>query len=677
MAKNRGGTRRNAAPSKGAEDHGAEARGPALKKPTAAEELAAMHPIERFLVRTFEFCASIKLALVLMVWLMVECAVGTFVEAHVNAQGARYFIYGSLRFSILLALLGLCVLCAALIRFPWKRYQTGFVVTHCGLLAILAGALMTVRGRIDALMSVEQGKTNNVYHDPDNERLVVNFFDRSGKRRSELVPLRPGPFTWGHKLFGVIPWREGHVFEHNLKSGDVVRVKRFFANSEIEPTYVAAESGQPALRYRLFAPERADIRQWIAGDPRSGFGQERLGIGSILLWPVKSEAELDHFVESVPTGPSKGLLGTLSYSHAGNHYRFDVAEMRQGPVQVPETDITLRLEEYLPNFRLDKVTGKLVADGEIPDNPVLRIVVVEGETESPPFFVFGSHPELSAVQQASYGTEHLLSYFPDDLPAVIHLVVAPDGRLGYRAFGSQGLIASEVAEPDREYPSWAGLTFVPLTVLPQAQPDLNIRPKRLKKGKDANEGNRAVVVEVQSGDEVFEASVARDMSTPVRGRLGDREVTISYEIAAADLPFKVRLDDFHEPKNPGTRQAAAYRSSVTLLDRNDKEIRKQDIYMNHPLYFDGGDGIEYTLFQSGIQRPRGIAISTYTVAYDPGLQTIYAGAIILCSGVFLMFYMGGYFKKRTLIGPKSPREGDSPATGDSHGIPEAAPMIHE
>ncbi len=48
------------------------------------------------------------------------------------------------------------------------------------------------------------------------------------------------------------------------------------------------------------------------------------------------------------------------------------------------------------------------------------------------------------------------------------------------------------------------------------------------------------------------------------------------------------------------------------------EVRKAEIKMNHPLFYKGEDGREYTLYQSGINRVEGTPVSTFTVAYDPG-----------------------------------------------------------
>ena len=57
-----------------------------------------------------------------------------FFESKYGGGAAQEWIYRSPGFAILLAFLGMNILCAALIRFPWKKRQTGFVVTHAGLL---------------------------------------------------------------------------------------------------------------------------------------------------------------------------------------------------------------------------------------------------------------------------------------------------------------------------------------------------------------------------------------------------------------------------------------------------------------------------------------------------------------------------------------------------------------
>jgi len=55
-------------------------------------------------------------------------------------------------------LLGLNVLCAAVVRFPWKKSQIGFLVTHAGILVLMLGAVLTRVAGIDANLPVFEGR---------------------------------------------------------------------------------------------------------------------------------------------------------------------------------------------------------------------------------------------------------------------------------------------------------------------------------------------------------------------------------------------------------------------------------------------------------------------------------------------------------------------------------------
>ena len=70
---------------------------------------------------------------------------------------AQQYIYRSPGFAILLAFLGMNILCAALIRYPWKKRQTGFVVTHAGLLTLLLGSYYSVRTADEGQVGMLEG----------------------------------------------------------------------------------------------------------------------------------------------------------------------------------------------------------------------------------------------------------------------------------------------------------------------------------------------------------------------------------------------------------------------------------------------------------------------------------------------------------------------------------------
>src|SRR5262245_12581339 len=87
--------------------------------------------------------ASLRLAIGLLSVLTV-CLIGaTWLESAYDASTAQELVYRTWWFAFLLTLLAVNVFGAALKKYPWRRHQTGFLVTHAGLLILLAGGLLT------------------------------------------------------------------------------------------------------------------------------------------------------------------------------------------------------------------------------------------------------------------------------------------------------------------------------------------------------------------------------------------------------------------------------------------------------------------------------------------------------------------------------------------------------
>jgi cytochrome c biogenesis protein ResB len=114
------------------------------------------HPI-------FKFLSSIKLALPLILVILVLLAAGTVVESRYSAAEAQRLVYGAWWFSLVLFLLGLNVFCSAISRFPWKKHQTGFVVTHLGTLVILAGSFITQQYGLEGQVALIEGEEAHVF----------------------------------------------------------------------------------------------------------------------------------------------------------------------------------------------------------------------------------------------------------------------------------------------------------------------------------------------------------------------------------------------------------------------------------------------------------------------------------------------------------------------------------
>src|SRR5438128_5830463 len=93
--------------------------------------------------RLLVLLASLRLAIVLLSLFVLCLAGGTWLESAYTVAAAQELVYPAWWFDLLLVVLAANVLAAALKKYPWQRHQTGFLVTHAGLLVLLFGGLLT------------------------------------------------------------------------------------------------------------------------------------------------------------------------------------------------------------------------------------------------------------------------------------------------------------------------------------------------------------------------------------------------------------------------------------------------------------------------------------------------------------------------------------------------------
>jgi hypothetical protein len=122
-----------------------------MKRTTAATPVAPA-TLRRLAGGAFAVFASLRLAIVLLSLFAACLAAASLLESRYNARVARELVYGAWWFALLLALLAANVLGAALKKCPWKRHQTGFLITHAGLLVLLAGGLLTALFGVEGQM---------------------------------------------------------------------------------------------------------------------------------------------------------------------------------------------------------------------------------------------------------------------------------------------------------------------------------------------------------------------------------------------------------------------------------------------------------------------------------------------------------------------------------------------
>jgi hypothetical protein len=93
--------------------------------------------------------ASLKLAVVVILSIVVITAVGTIVEAKYNAAVASTWVYRSFWMYLIMMLLSVNLMAVMFDRWPWKLKHIGFISAHIGILILLSGALITQKYGVD------------------------------------------------------------------------------------------------------------------------------------------------------------------------------------------------------------------------------------------------------------------------------------------------------------------------------------------------------------------------------------------------------------------------------------------------------------------------------------------------------------------------------------------------
>jgi cytochrome c-type biogenesis protein CcsB len=132
-----------------------------------------MVPMKKFL----GFLASLKLAVILLVLLLVGLAVGTIIESRVGVEAAGRLVYYARWFLALQAVFAVNVAMSIADHFPWGKKRIGFVVLHASLLLIFAGSVVTYFLKIEGTLGLWEGETGNQIVEVDRNNQVKSKHD--------------------------------------------------------------------------------------------------------------------------------------------------------------------------------------------------------------------------------------------------------------------------------------------------------------------------------------------------------------------------------------------------------------------------------------------------------------------------------------------------------------------
>ena len=620
----------------------------------------------RAVLRIYRFLASLSFAVVLITLLAIVLGVGTFVESAYGTEAVKFGVWNTWWFTLLNALLAVSIFCAAAIRYPWKRHQTGFVITHIGLLVLLGGCLMSQRGGVDAQIPLLEGdRGGRAFEDSHHFTLAIGPTGTTAAeppQRSIAVGFRAGPFNWSEYAWSsapadatgssgrdpgsvarrgpptvrrpFIPWGLAPRDSGVLHDTDGVRLEvlDYYADSTaaLAPSVSLRigsddmpEAGAGGMWQPVSLTWQPDPLQAQAAQLRH---RASVGGGVLVFWKLSTAAEAAAFLAGVPD-PALGYgeRGQVVLVADGRPHRFLVDELLGKPAAIlPGTDVEVAVTDYQEQLSAVRLTVRRGAHG--PEEELVILADLPEVSRHAPRS--GIHGTLWIERTVADASERMQG----KARSRIDIVQAPgtggrepgngggSHRLLYRRWQAPGATAGELPADGRPVGAFemprAKLQMRVERFLPADALEIATLPVPFDKDKPPSAKRRAAKVRLTVDGRRQEFWLAGVPIQPIDEPPGPaerrtvegrgRSVTVMLVPDAIDIGFDVKLDNFERRLDPGTSQASHFTSQVEFLARSGAALtsRPVTITMNAPVDFsDPASGRSYRLFQESFMGP--------------------------------------------------------------------------
>jgi hypothetical protein len=608
-------------------------------------------------LRLFALVGSAGMAATLIGVVVLVLVGATWYERDHGRVAAGLMIYEAPWFNAIFVVMGLCVIAAAAMRWPFQPRHYGFLVVHAGLVAVIAGFGLGA-GRLDGMLTClpeEPARQIELPHD----RLDAVVGDTQA-----AVAFQP-------LLFGVLPSLPRFVLGPVLGPADTSRSDNVSELLQAGPLRIratgvvpygaralgfgpAASGGVPAVRVRLLAalPMNGGAEEevedaWLTADGETLMHRNPL---VELTLGAASHAALVRDLMAPDPGPH----GRLRLYTAAGAQVVELDPAQAGSEIALDGGLTVRWTRVV--VRPAMIDGRMEESADRPVNPVIEL-----EIRHAPDAPWQRMPVASWVLPVSTGgrVEALLDHpsmltgEPGKQGLQAQVILAPDRSLVLRwGRRSTGFVAAKILRADGpsatavyDLVSGAGGMRVSaeVTWIPAAEPAP--MPQFVHPDK-AESTVRWLRIEASG------PSGSASVWLPRGGReeiaVGDDRVFLSYQPAIYDLGaehgFAVRLDRFTAGTDPGGRLKASYASDVTLVPMADGEpASTAHISMNRRL-----DHRSVTLFQTSYfeipgqdGQPSGRLASVFTAATDPGRFGKWLGSVLIVAGTIILYLIAG------------------------------------
>jgi hypothetical protein len=255
------------------------------------------------------------------------------------------------------------------------------------------------------------------------------------------------------------------------------------------------------------------------------------------------------------------------------------------------------------------------------------------------------------LQKVSTGAVSTAPDLPPGDRAVIYL--ADDGKLSYYVQNKAGAVARGDLEAGKPMATgWGNWQMEVTQVMPQAVPSTDFKP--IAKGTKMAPRDRANLTEglkvhISRGDEHDEEWLASGWQVDLPAASETLHASFGSKIFA--MPISLELKQFEVERNEGNDSPAGFKSTVMVRDAVGNSATGS-CSMNEPMNFPDvfwrrWTGLTYKISQAS-WNPDNLRQSSVQILLDPGWFFKWTGSLMVCIGIFTMFYL------------RPPRDADHP-----------------
>ncbi len=567
----------------------------------------------------FDFFASLKLAIFVLISLMAVFAAGTFIESWYGTETASLVIYQAPWFQALLFLLGVNVAAAALDRFPWKKRHTGFVITHIGILLMLAGSFISQAWMIDGQMVIREGESRSLI----SLNAPQIFLSSQAEEKEWEIDLKKHPFAWQGREY-LKPGENSSALPFEIT------LLTYYPKSRREEKITEAVSGPAALQVTLHN-SFVNQSQWLI--------QNHETLGFLQLGPAKIKFTHEKLQETKNAEPN---VPYLEFQFLKQNVFLPLKPGSKLPAQftLENTGYKVTISGLFKNAmvagsQLIEQPADTQSQDEFGQNPAVQLML-EGEGIQERHTVFSKYPDFPTQHGmkasasgarlyyrmpggGSRGQTHELRFIEENGGLIYQVQTGPQVKTGTVKLGEEIPVG------------WMDLNFRVEPFYPHAE----IRQEFFPEPNNSTRDDARPAVQIQLKDQNQEKIIWLFQGVSQSFEWQGKTYKILFGEKQIPAGFRLELKDFRLETYPGTSNPASFESDVILKDDSRGVQRDTTISMNEPLIYEG-----YRIYQAGYSQTEGEKeVSVFSVGRDPGVPVKYLGAIVIILGMIIMFSM--------------------------------------